>query len=408
MPCPHRPLPSARLFAVLSTCSLTQACFTCPHSPPPGGQDSGGKTARSYAEAKKARHIVEWIDNGGKVDKSDDEDDEEEEEEEAFNGESKTAKNKRLRREKERKEAGEAYGEKKEVAVEVVAEEVIETDADDAKPPVWEEVIKVHESCKGPGASILELNITRTENCDTVDPAVWRCLSLNRLQLRMPAGVLTALSPKVGRLKSLETLILTRNSISALPDSIGSLKKLKVLEIEDNKLATVPEPAVLGQLKHMQVLNVAGNQLTDAAVEKLGACMGSKLATLQLDRNLLTKLPIPWERLDHLSLFTATENKIDELPAGVGELTALANMNLSQNQIQHLPPEMGEVRACVPWCMGSLHGTTLARLAEMGCPAFENDVGPCCMRRGGMCVNVRCHCSFRRRNSRRSRWRATP
>ena len=331
-------------------------------------QDGEGKNGRWYADQnKKFRHIAEWIDKGARVDvEAADEDDDEEEEVDLIDGESKTARNRRLRREKEAKEAGVSYVEEKEAEVIEEEQEVIATDADDTKPPVWDEVKKVHESCKGPGASILELNVTRTKECVKVDPAVWRCLSINRLQLLMPTGVLTAISPKIGRLKSLETLILTRNSITALPDAIGSLVSLKVLEIEDNQLSAVPEAAVLAKLKHLKVLNVAGNQLKDSDVEKLGACMGSKLATLQLDRNQLTKLPIPWERLDHLSLFTATENKIDELPAGIGELTALANLNLSQNQIRDIPPEMGQVSAP---CAHNTHKNARSILSfSSGCP----------------------------------------
>eukprot|EP01052_Picozoa_sp_SAG31_P013363 SAG31_NODE_802_length_12008_cov_18.741036_2_plen_333_part_00 len=309
-------------------------------------QDSEGNDARWHANAGKYRHIVQWIDNGGQIENAGDDDEGDEDEDELIEGESKTARNRRLRREKEKKEAGEAYGEQDDDKVADAAEDskqVFETDADDAKAPVWEEVIRVHESCKGPGASILELNVTRTENCDAVDPAVWRCLLLNRLQLMMPTGVLNTISPKLSRLKSLETLILSHNSIVALPDAIGSLLSLKILEIEENQLTSVPSAEVLENIKQLQVLNVAGNRLTDGEVEKLGACMGSNLATLRLDRNQLTKLPIPWDRLNHLSLFTASENSIDELSAGVGELTGLITLDLSNNQIRDIPCEMGDV-----------------------------------------------------------------
>eukprot|EP01050_Picozoa_sp_SAG11_P018400 SAG11_NODE_2773_length_2988_cov_1.602977_2_plen_276_part_00 len=133
-------------------------------------QDSESRNARWYANAANYKHIVKWIDDGAKVDIQNeaDEDDSEEDMEDVVDGESKTARNRRLRREREAKESGLAYAEASVQEEVIEAEEVIETDADDAKPPVWEEVRKIHESCKSPGASILELNVTRLKNCEAV------------------------------------------------------------------------------------------------------------------------------------------------------------------------------------------------------------------------------------------------
>eukprot|EP01047_Picozoa_sp_COSAG01_P015816 COSAG01_NODE_797_length_13523_cov_34.143027_13_plen_208_part_00 len=106
-------------------------------------------------------------------------------------------------------------------------------DADDDKAAVWSEVVQVLESAQAVQQSKRELNCLKQDNAAAteVDPAVWRCRSINRLQLRLPEGTLTELSPKIQRFRQLDTLILSFNSLKRLPDSIGTLTKLRILEV---------------------------------------------------------------------------------------------------------------------------------------------------------------------------------
>ena len=87
-------------------------------------RDSEGRNARWYAEVGKYWGIMNWIDEGAKVDEQRSESEDEEDEQELLDGESKTARNRRLRREREAKETGTAYGDEKDEEEEVIEEEL--------------------------------------------------------------------------------------------------------------------------------------------------------------------------------------------------------------------------------------------------------------------------------------------
>lgn len=93
--------------------------------------------------------------------------------------------------------------------------------------PEWPEIKEAFEK------KILELNIDKSGDAEeeTIDPALFFCHSVNRLQLKMAKGVLTELPYGLGNLRHLLTLILSFNSLKSLPPSIGQLHSLKALEV---------------------------------------------------------------------------------------------------------------------------------------------------------------------------------
>ena len=253
------------------------------------GQNSadGNKMAVDYAREGNYRALVQWFERGckdeevaqkaSKVDMI--------AEENAVAGESASARSRRVRKELEAKESGTKVGDKKsrdknleEVSTveehvergmmelkaehgefyEITAQDVRklknefealllekgvvgDLDEDDKKEAVWAEVKKVLASADSAQQSQRELNCIKLDAADTtVDPAVWRCRKINRLQLQMPPGVLQVLPIKVQRFRQLDTLILSFNALATLPDSIGTLHKLRILEVNPTPLVFPP------------------------------------------------------------------------------------------------------------------------------------------------------------------------
>jgi hypothetical protein len=168
-----------------------------------------------------------------------------------------------------------------------------------------------------------------TAGGDLVDPAVWHCSLLNRLQLQVPG--LSVLSPLVGHLTALQTLILAGNALVALPDSIGALVELKALDVSRNAIAELP--LTVGKLTKLEVLNLDGNKL--ASLAPLAPL--TSLLTLTADRNEITDIPLNFEGLARLDTLSLSHNKLAELPDDIGKLAALAVLNVAENELTELP-----------------------------------------------------------------------
>jgi hypothetical protein len=115
------------------------------------------------------------------------------------------------------------------------------------------------------------------------------------------------------------------------------------LRRQDNELEVLPDASVWGGVKGLQVLNLAGNKITSMELQKIGACLGPKLTTLQVDRNELDALPLPFAALQLLDTLTAAENEIQEIGEGVGLLKQLMFLNLEDNKITELPVELSQL-----------------------------------------------------------------
>ena len=81
------------------------------------------------------------------------------------------------------------------------------------------------------------------------------------------------------------------------------------------KLSELPE--ALGQLTHLQLLDLRGNQLTE--------------------------LPEAIGQLTQLRLLNLNENELTELPEAIGQLTQLQSLNLEENQLTELPEVIGQL-----------------------------------------------------------------
>lgn len=172
-----------------------------------------------------------------------------------------------------------------------------------------------------------------------LDPAIWRCQALRRLQVRFPSGLESSTFSCLGSLRKLQTLIIRDSGLTGFPDVLGSLSDLRSLDIDKNNLVVLP--ASLAQLGSLESLSANNNSLASAApVATLG-----NLQSLALSGNQLKTLDdLCLEKKTHLTSLRVANNSITELPDSIGELLMMQHFDVSGNQIAALPLGLGRLK----------------------------------------------------------------
>eukprot|EP00755_Sulcionema_specki_P010576 Sspe_Gene.7006::Locus_2354_Transcript_2_2_Confidence_0.667_Length_1721::g.7006::m.7006/K19613/SHOC2, SUR8; leucine-rich repeat protein SHOC2 len=305
-----------------------------------------GWTARDYAVKNKKQNVVEYIDEWLKPP-------EEAEEQGAATsgGLSSTQQSKlkkrallaavgdttieeRIQKEKEREELAKQQREEEEKA---------EKARKERGPPAWPEVEKV-ESTIGFSSKVCEVTIIRPErgpDCpvrgdeeNPCDPCLWHLPTLNRLQLKLPEGLLRRIPPEVRNLQALQILILSDNALESLPDEIGHLTALRVLEAENNAIQAFPPS--LSKCTQLEVVRCGRNRIP--SVLPLKAM--KNLTTVALDFNLVTTVELDFPNLPRLADVSFQGNQLTEIPEEIGAAQALQRINFSSNKIKEVPSEI--------------------------------------------------------------------
>lgn len=149
-------------------------------------------------------------------------------------------------------------------------------------------------------------------NQNQVNPCTWsnvNCDSNNNVisVTLSNMGLRGTLSPKVGNLKTLQTLTLQGNGITGeIPKEFGNLISLATLNLENNNL-TGEIPSSLGNLKKLQFLTLSQNNLSGSIPDSLSSL--STLINLQLASNALSG-QIP-DQLFHVPKYNFTGNNLN-------------------------------------------------------------------------------------------------
>jgi Leucine-rich repeat (LRR) protein len=172
---------------------------------------------------------------------------------------------------------------------------------------------------------------------DPIDPALYRFSLLNRLELHVPGW--TRMNPLIGHLSSLQTLIVSGNSLQALPETLDYLTDLKFLDVSKNSISVLPE--CLGKLKHIEVLELSENKISSL----LPLAPLTTLLTLNANGNQISDISmLNFEGLSRLETLSLARNKLIELPNEIGQLQQLAILNISDNEVVELPSGMSDLK----------------------------------------------------------------
>ena len=130
---------------------------------------------------------------------------------------------------------------------------------------------------------------------EVVDPALWYCHTVNRLELKLPGALTSLRGDGLRRLSALTTLILAGNdSLTTLPDDgeVGALASLPLKSLDVSHCALEALPARLPS-KTLETLDVSFNKLA-ALGPGFADCV--QLVTVAVDGNQLTSLSeLPFE-----------------------------------------------------------------------------------------------------------------
>jgi len=131
-----------------------------------------------------------------------------------------------------------------------------------------------------------------------------------------------------------------------LPASLGNLVHLQSLDLEGNSISG-PLPGTLGKLAQLQVLHLGLNQISGPLPRELGAL--SKLQILDAPFNRISgALPAELGKLASLQILDLGGNQISgALPPQLGTLRLLSYLDLSENRLTGAIPA-ARIRSTAP------------------------------------------------------------
>ncbi|KAK4487592.1 hypothetical protein RD792_005760 [Penstemon davidsonii] len=189
-----------------------------------------------------------------------------------------------------------------------------------------------------------------------------RVVSINM----MSQGLTGSLSPHLGNLSFLRTIILQNNSFyGQIPEELGRLRRLQLIEFSNNSFSG-EIPKNLSHCTNLYYLNLIDNDLTGIVIPELASLL--KLEALGLTRNQLSgnippfignftslvqlslancrlhgEIPESLVRLQTLQLLNLVGNNLSgRIPIGLYNISTMSIIQLRTNQLQGtIPSEMG-------------------------------------------------------------------
>ncbi|CAL5411944.1 unnamed protein product [Camellia sinensis] len=179
-------------------------------------------------------------------------------------------------------------------------------------------------------------------------------------------GLVGSLSPHIGNLSFLKSLILQNNSFHGpIPHEIGRLFRLRNISLSNNSFHG-EVPTNFSQCSNLEILNLIDNNLTGNIPAELGSLWKLTLLGLSINKISGTILPflgnlssltilslgrcalrgeIPKEiaQFQGLILFSISENNIaGEVPSSIYNISALSSFEIFYNQFRgSIPPDIG-------------------------------------------------------------------
>ncbi|MEY3202144.1 MAG: leucine rich repeat containing 1 [Pseudomonadota bacterium] len=139
-------------------------------------------------------------------------------------------------------------------------------------------------------------------------------------------------------------------SLRTLPECIGDLTHIRVLRLVGNQLVRLP--ASIGKLSRLQALHLFGNRLEELPSD---ICLCADLERLYLAGNRLKTLPEDIGALHKLEVLSLPGNRLTRLPESIGTLEALTELYLFDNPLLLLPRSIGRLKKLERVLLGGSH-----------------------------------------------------
>jgi Leucine-rich repeat (LRR) protein len=155
---------------------------------------------------------------------------------------------------------------------------------------------------------------------------------------------ITAIPKEIGELELLFHLELIGAKLDSLPDEFCNLLSLKIFHLQNNLADTLKLPSNIGKLKSLQDVIIYNTPL-DSIPKSIGEL--ENLKSLVLAKNKLAKLPNEISKLKKLEVLVLDNNQISSLPRNIYELRNLKVLSLRNNQLTQLNDDIVNYRNLV-------------------------------------------------------------
>eukprot|EP01018_Ginkgo_biloba_P031236 Gb_35071 [translate_table: standard] len=166
-----------------------------------------------------------------------------------------------------------------------------------------------------------------------------------------------SIPPEIGELRSLGLLSLGLNMFSGqIPDTIGDIQTLRRLLLQHNRLSG-NIPASLGNCRVLELLDLSNNGLSGSIPPQVAGLPNLQIY-FNLSRNSLQGgLPLEMGQMIHVQAIDISENRLHgQLPATLGGCVGLQYLNLSSNALQGpIPTSIGDLKSLENMDLSSNH-----------------------------------------------------
>ncbi|KAL0326347.1 UNVERIFIED_CONTAM: putative LRR receptor-like serine/threonine-protein kinase [Sesamum radiatum] len=213
----------------------------------------------------------------------------------------------------------------------------------------------------------------------------------------MSQGLVGTLSPHLGNLSFLRSIVLQNNSFHGLiPEEIGRLRRLEWIEFSNNSFGG-EIPRNLSNCKNLYYLNLIDNNLRGIIIPEIGSL--DKLEALGLTRNSLSgtipsfignltslvllslavcgfhgQIPESLVQLQRLQWLSLDENRLTGgIPSGLYNISSINNFSLRSNLLRGtIPPDIGLTLPNLRFLdLGDNHFTGMIPTSLSNCSSLE-------------------------------------
>ena len=144
-----------------------------------------------------------------------------------------------------------------------------------------------------------------------------------------------------GELSPNGELVLREAGLSSVPSHmLGDVwESVLQLDLRDNAISSL-DTLPADKLQHIQILDARNNKI-DTIPDFLPVL--TPLLCLRLDKNHISALPPDIGNLQFLEVLSIAFNQLSFLPLGVCKMQNLKTLAVNDNNIQYLPPQLGEL-----------------------------------------------------------------